>query len=285
MNIFRNNSKVNSPIVTERNSFNSKFRHVKRAIFLTLALTVLPACNFNKETPKDLGNVTTREVLNHTDQLIGKTVTIRSEPIGKVGPASFTLNDPRLFGNDPVLIINATGKKFDLPADSSADVQVTGIVRRFAFAEVEREYNLNLDKKSYLGYENKPVIIAKSMAPAPDPGEITQNPQRYYNKRLAVTGEVENIRNTNLFTLDEDKLFGGEDLLVLNLGSQQVSVKEDETVAVTGVVRPFLVAEFERDYDLTWDLKIREGLEAEYKNKPVLVAEGVYPSAIPESEK
>ena len=285
MNILENNNKINSSIATEGNSFTSKFWHLKRTVLLALALTILPACSFNNETPKDLSNVTTREVLNHTDQLIGKTVTIRSEPIGKVGPSSFTLNDPRLFGNDPILIVNATGKKFDLPADSGADVQVTGIVRRFVLAEVEREYNLNLDKESYLGYENEPVIIAKSMAPAPDPGEITQNPQRYYNKRLAVTGEVENIRNTNLFTLDEDKLFGGEDLLVLNLGSQQVSVKEDETVAVTGVVRPFLVAEFERDYDLTWDLKIKEGLEAEYKNKPVLVAEGVYPSAIPESKK
>ncbi|MGB3203131.1 MAG: hypothetical protein WBA99_19655, partial [Nodosilinea sp.] len=95
------------------------------------------------------------------------------------------------------------------------------------------------------------------------------------------------------FTLDEEQLFGAEDLLVVYAtprdgvdqplpAAGMAGVSDDETVAVTGVLRPFVLSEFERDYDLTWDLDFQEQLEAEYTNRPVLVATGVYPSAIPE---
>jgi len=60
------------------------------------------------------------------------------------------------------------------------------------------------------------------------------------------------------------------------------SVPESEKVAVTGVLRSFVLAQLEREYDLQWDLTLKQKLEAEYTNKPVLVATGVYPSAIPE---
>lgn len=81
--------------------------------------------------------------------------------------------------------------------------------------------------------------------------------------------------------MDEDKLFGGQDLLVIRAGTPKRTVNEGEKVAVTGVLRPFVVAELERDYDLNWDLTLQRTLEAEYKNKPVFIANEVYPSAIP----
>lgn len=45
------------------------------------------------------------------------------------------------------------------------------------------------------------------------------------------------------------------------------------------MVRPFIKSEFERDYDLTWDLDFQEELEAEYTEKPVLVVDSIYPAA------
>ena len=108
-------------------------------------------------------------------------------------------------------------------------------------------------------YETKPVIIAQSVALAPDPGDITADPEKFYNQRIAVEGEVEEIRETGLFTIDEEKLFGGEDLLVYAPDvSTSRPVKEDEVITVTGVLRPFVVADFERDYDLQWDLSVKE---------------------------
>ncbi|MBO3463893.1 hypothetical protein G7B40_024520 [Aetokthonos hydrillicola Thurmond2011] len=57
-----------------------------------------------------------------------------------------------------------------------------------------------------------------------------------------------------------------------------VTIHEGETVVVYGEVRPFVVTTIDRDYHLTWDLNVRKQLEKEYTNKPVLIAETIYPS-------
>ncbi|KYC43667.1 hypothetical protein WA1_00405 [Scytonema hofmannii PCC 7110] len=268
----------------KKSTFIHKLWNPKGTIALALAAFILPACTNNLEArdpePPE-NNVTTEEVADNTNQLIGKTVTVRSTPVKKIDPSTFTIRDQQFFASEPILVVNASGKPFVLPTDLGTQIQATGVVRQFVVAEVEREYNLDLDPELYAEYENKPAIIAQSLAQAPKPGEITTDPNQYYGKRLAVTGEVENIRSTNSFTLDEDKLFGGQDLLVLH-STPQPKVTEGEKVAVTGVLRPFVVAELERDYDLTWDLTLKKKLEAEYSNKPVLVANEVYPSAIPQ---
>lgn len=250
---------------------------------LALFTLLLGSCTNNLEqqsaTPEN--NVTTEEVADNTNQLLGKTVTIRSKPIQKLSASTFTISDQQFFGSEPILVVNATGKPFTFPADPNTLIQATGQVSKFVVADIEREYKLDLDPNLYKDYENKPAIIAQSLAQAPKPGEITTDPQQYYGKRLAVTGEVENITNGNSFTLDEDKLFGGQDLLVL-YQNPQPKVTENEKVAVTGVLRQFVVADLERDYNLTWNLDLKRQLEAEYSNKPVLIADEVYPSAIPQ---
>ncbi|WP_313898198.1 hypothetical protein [Nodosilinea sp. LEGE 07298] len=230
----------------------------------------------------------TEDVADNTENYIGQVVTIRSEPVEVVGDSSFTVSDEQFFGTEPILVINASGEPLLLPEDDDVDVQVTGEVRNFVIADVEEEFGLTLDPDLYVDYEEQPAIIAQSIALAPEPGEITSNPEQYYGETLAVTGEVEDIRSGSAFTLDEEQLFGAEDLLVVYAsprdGVQQPlpAVTDDETVAVTGVLRAFVVADFERDYDLGWDLEFQEQLEAEYSNRPVLVATGIYPSAIPE---
>ncbi|NJR73376.1 MAG: hypothetical protein HC773_06120 [Scytonema sp. CRU_2_7] len=46
---------------------------------------------------------------------------------------------------------------------------------------------------------------------------------------------------------------------------------------MVGVVRPFVVADIEREYGITWDERVRRQLEADYRNKPVFVADTIYP--------
>ncbi|MBD2515912.1 hypothetical protein H6G93_12965 [Nostoc sp. FACHB-973] len=256
----------------------------KGAIALALSIVLLGACTNNSEREAAVpeGNVTTKEVANNTNELIGKTVTIRSIPVKKLGPSTFTIADKQFFSAKPILVVNASGKTFTLPTDPNTPIQATGPVRKLAIADINRDYNLGLDPNLYKEYETQPAIIAQSIALAPKPGELTTNPQLYYGKNLAVTGEVENIRNASSFTLDEDKLFGGQDLLVIRAGTPKATVNKGEKVAVTGVLRPFVIADLKRDYDLKWDLTLEKQLEVEYKNKPVLVATDVYPSAIPQ---
>ncbi|PSR15586.1 hypothetical protein C8255_22330 [filamentous cyanobacterium CCP3] len=240
------------------------------------------------QTPSGATNVQTEDVAGETESYIGQVVTVRSEPLEVVDDSSFTVGDEQFFGAEPILVINASGEPLLLPEDDDVEVQVTGEVRNFVIADVEQEFGLTLDPTLYTDYEEQPVIIAQSIALAPEPGEITSNPEQYYGETLAVTGEVEDIQSGSAFTLDEEQLFGAEDLLVVYAsprdGVQQPlpAVTDGEDVAVTGVLRAFVVSEFERDYDLGWDLELQEQLEAEYSNRPVLVATGIYPSAIPE---
>ena len=272
-----------------------KNRTLPTGIALALMALVLPACNDARQeaaAPPVAGetNVTTEEVADETNRLIGQTVTIRSEPVEKINANTFTVSDEQFFGTESILVVNASGQPFVLPAEDNVEVQVTGQVRNFVLADVEREFNLGLDREVYVEYENKPAIIAQAIALAPEPGEISSDPEQYYGKELAVTGEIEDVTGANSFTLDEDQLFGATDLLVLRANPVAgapavVPVKDGETVAVTGVLRPFVVADIERDYDLTWDLELQRKLEAEYSQKPVLIADAVYPSAIPDAAK
>lgn len=287
----------------------NKLWNTKGAIALALAAIVLPACTNQLETNRPAsptgetatqpqantpvsptGNVTTEEVTDNTKQLIGKTVTVRSEPVRKVGNNTFTISDEEFFGNETILVVNASGQPLALPTDDT-EVQVTGEVRQFVVADVNRDYDfLDLEPNLYVEYEGKPAIIAQSIAPAPEPGEITSNPKQYYGRTLAVTGEVEEILSPTTFTLDEDQLFGASDLLVLVANPKtgttaNTAVKEDQTVAVTGVLRPLVVADLEREYDFNWDEGFVKQLEAEYSQKPVLVVQSVYQSAIPRAAK
>ena len=248
---------------------------------LVASAIVLPGCGPAETTTQQEAkeNVTTQELSNGAEGQIGKTVSIRSEVAETVGDSAFLLDDKQLFGGEDVLVINASGKPFTLVDGDDTDVQVTGEVQQFVVADVDKQYGLNLDPALYVDYENKPVVIAESIALSPDPGDLTSDPEKYYNKRIALEGEVEDKLSPTIFTIDEDQLFNGEDVLVLTQGATP-QTQDGEKVTVTGVLRPFVKAEFDRDYTLDWDLSVQQKIDAEYTEKPVFVADGVYPSAM-----
>ncbi|MBE9059789.1 hypothetical protein [cf. Phormidesmis sp. LEGE 11477] len=247
------------------------------------SLFLLPACGSPQttDTAAEEANVTSEELVDDTASYVGEEVTIRGEVEATVDETAFLMADDDYFNGEGILVINASSEPFVVPDVGETQVQVTGQVETFAMTAVSTEYGLTLDADLYNEYEDQPVIIAQSIALAPDPGDITANPEFYYDKRIAVEGEVEDILESGLFTLDEDELFGGDDLLVIP-GELASTVQEDEIVTATGVLRPYIAADFERDYDLQWDLSVQKTIEAEYETKPVFVADMVYPSAVPE---
>jgi hypothetical protein len=280
MNNRFNEVRVDSYAYVRRNSFTQALWNTKgTAIALAFLAMFLPACATNDPNaggPTAQSNVSTEEVAEETNELLGQSVTVRSKVGEKVGVNSFTVTDNELFGNDKVLVINASGAPTVLPEDT--ELQVTGKVQKFVVADVEREFNLDLEPEVEVEYKDKPVIIAQSIALAPEPGEVTKNPTAFYNKTIAVKAEVEDIVSPTSFTLDEDKLTSTQDLLVLNTTPGQ-TINDGEEVVLTGVLRPFVVADIERDYDLNWDLTLQRKLEAEYRQKPALIATNVFPAA------
>ncbi|WP_245894864.1 hypothetical protein [Nostoc cycadae] len=267
-----------------------KLQQKKGAIAIGLMAIILPACSYDQPqaitpaTPEQQRNQVSREIVDSqieevtdkTDKLIGKSVTITTQPIRLIGPTSFTVNDKELFDNQNILVINATGQPFTLPSTNNIPIQITGQVRRFDLAQINQDYKLDLQTDYYRDYDDQPVIVAKSLALSPNPGELTTNPNAYYGKKLTVTGKVANINSAIAYTLDENKLLGGEDLLILHT-KPQAKVKPGEQISVSGVLRPLVITELERDYNLTWDLNLRKQLEAKYRNKPVLVVTNVAP--------
>ncbi|MDY6785823.1 MAG: hypothetical protein SW833_25290 [Cyanobacteriota bacterium] len=257
------------------------------AIALALMALLLPACTNNAEPEVDEpnvtepaetdGNATVEDVAEDTEELFGQEVTVRGEPTEILDDVSFTISDGDFFDGDEILIVNKSGEPFVLPEGDDVEIQVTGEVRQFSAFDFQEEFELDWTPGD--DYGERPTIVAESIALAPAPGQVTDNPEEYYGQIVAVEGEVEEVVDATTFTLEEEQVVGGEDLTVINLTEPTQGIVEENQIVVTGEVRSFVLTEIERDYELTWDLDLKEKLEAEYSDKPVLIATGIYPSA------
>ncbi|BCL38423.1 hypothetical protein [Nostoc sp. MS1] len=243
-------------------------------IFLVIMAMFIRGGNLFGESPT-VTNLA--EISDNTDEFMGKAVTIKSEAIARVGQSSFTINNQKFLAGQPLVVINASGKPFDLPPNQDTPIQVTGEVRNLVIPEIEREYNLNIQDQDYTDYINKPAIIAQHLALAPQITQVNQRPEQYYGRQLVVTGKVKNINSPVLLTLNEGQLFGEQDLVVLLKAPATVAINQGQSISVVGEVRPFVAADIARDYNFTWDENVRKQLEAEYGNKTVLIADTVYP--------
>lgn len=229
----------------------------------------------NQRTPQERRNVTSEELADKFKAMVGKRVTVRGRFLEKIGNNTFTIADEEFLGVEPILIVNLSGNPLDIPSNG-IEVQATGVVRSFSLAEIAKRYNQQFDRATYAQYENDPVIIARSVAPAPEPEEITGNPTPYYNRRLAVPGNVERVYSPNAFVLENN-------LLVLNPYPKQATrqrVTQGEKVVATGVLDRLVIADIEREYGFTLDAGIRKQLEVDYADRPVLIIDNVYPSAV-----
>ncbi|AFY84750.1 hypothetical protein [Oscillatoria acuminata] len=224
--------------------------------------------------PEDLGPVASSEAIERTAQLLGKIITIRAEPVAQISPHSFTIQEDWVFGSEPILAINASGVPVIVPIDPQTPLQITGTMVRFIPVDIERAYGIQLDPRLYAQYEGEPAMIAQSITFSPEPAEVTNNPTRYYNHVLAVPGEVATRVATESFTLDASGAMGGNNLLAIAPNSPPL--QPGQSILATGVLRPFVLAEIEREHPLTWDGNVRAQVAAEYRNQPVLMVDHIY---------
>ena len=246
------------------------------AVLLGLA-TILIATKSPVLQAQEADDNTTIEEIAEDETTVGEEVTVRGEVEEVESGVSFVIQEEGFLEGDEVLVINVSDNIVPEEAED-LKLQVTGEIGQLVLADVEEEYGLALDPELYVEYETQPVVLATNIVLSPDIEEVSEDPENYYNLEIALQGEVDEIRNDYAFTLAEDELFEGDDLLIINATGEPLP-QEDESVVVTGMVRPFIKAEFERDYDLTWDLDVEQEIEAEYTEKPVLVVDSIYPSA------
>ena len=242
-----------------------------------LIVMILLACTNSSQTAVDKeGLVDVAEITQNSESYIGQSVLVRNDVLETIGERGLILDKDRVFRGKAILILAIDTSQMPslFSKDRTPEVLVSGTVERFNLNDIEQKYGLNLEPNLYSQYKNQLVIIAKSLILSPDPEDLTGNPEIYYGKPLAIKGELEDIKSYGVFELDEEQAFGGEDLLVVQL-KPRITLKEEQNAIVYGTLRPFSAIELERDYNLGWDLSIQEQIEAEYSQKPVLIAEKI----------
>lgn len=106
-----------------------------------------------------------------------------------------------------------------------------------------------------------------------DVEDVAENPGAVAGEQVELMGEVEEIIGPNAFRLQEEgELIDDDSVLVIDVAATE-PIAEDQEVRVIGEVRSLVVADLEREYDLTWDADIREQIEAEYEGQPVIIAQ------------
>jgi len=131
-------------------------------------------------------------------------------------------------------------------------------------------------------------VLAKVPAATPAPrgqavaitaGQLAATPENYIGRKVTVRAEIEDVYNPQLFTLDEDRMFVGPDVIVYakNGRTSLTEEQEDQTVTVTGEVRKFVDSELFGT--ATWFDPWFNDLDATgrglVRSRPVIIADSI----------
>lgn len=246
---------------------------LEASVIFTIA-TISACADSSPPAVNKSGLVDVAEITQNIESYIGQTVLVRNDVIQTIGERGSILDKDRAFSGETIIVIDTSKVPLKLAEENTPEVLVKGKVKRLTLADIQQQYNITLDSNIYSKYENQPAIVADSLILSPDPEDLTKNPEAYYNKPLAIAGELEDLKSYGVFELDEEQAFGGEDLIVVQ-PKPRIKLNKEQMAIVYGKLRPFIAVELERDYDLGWDLLVRQEIEAEYSQKPVLVADKI----------
>ncbi|MBE9111137.1 hypothetical protein IQ273_17160 [Nodosilinea sp. LEGE 07298] len=252
------------------------------AIALGLTVSLVSACNQSApDTQAEQENVTSGEVaqVEAGDPVVGELVTVRSGIVETIDDNSFVMES---INGDPILIINPTGPAFT-PPEENIPIQVTGQLEVFDTASIDQYGVDNLDPALYEEYDQQPAIVAQSIALAPRPQDLWDAPNTYFDETIAIEGDLRPLEGSeNAFALFEEGW--NDDIGVLVVGVNQAvdtaSLEEGENIVVTGQAR-LADATLLQEADFGWDDNQIQEFLSRYENRPVIIVDEVYPSAVP----
>ncbi len=218
-------------------------------------------------------SVTAEDIASNAENFVGQTVTLRGD-VKEIGTSAttFLMDDEGFLTGEGILVVNSSGEPFAIPNADEMQVQVTGEVRQFRREEINTAYGFNLDPELYSEYENQPAIVAESLALSPTPEQVSENPDLFYNRPIAIEGQFNEQLAPNAFS------FNNDEILVLNADELEI-LPENQDLVVTGEVRPFDLAALQSEYNLNWDAELQQRMQDQYSNSLVLVADGIYVNA------
>jgi hypothetical protein len=120
------------------------------------------------------------------------------------------------------------------------------------------------------------TAFAKEEAGTISAGHLAKHAKDYYGKQVTVKAEVEDVFGAKMFTLDEDALMAGPDVLVMVPRGLTATLAHDQEVLVTGEVRRYVEKDLDKDFDFFKDGKIvKKETRVEWETRPVIVATSV----------
>lgn len=254
----------------------------KGVFALGLSLSILSACNGQTQSDQaSQDNITSDDVtqVEAGDPVVGQLVTIRSGVVETLDNNGFVMESNN---GDLILIVNPTSTPFTQPQEA-VPIQVTGRLEIFSAADSAQQYGIELDPALYSEYDQQPIIIADNFALAPRPQDLWNAPDEYYEEVIAVEGDLRPLEESeNSFALFEEGW--ASDTGVLIIGVEQLvdvaDLEAGENIVVTGRAQP-LDENLLREAEFGWDDNQIQEFLSRYENRPVIVAEQVYPSALP----
>ncbi|HHP7232349.1 MAG TPA: hypothetical protein ACFCUY_15990, partial [Xenococcaceae cyanobacterium] len=222
------------------------------------------------------------EVRANTDQWLGKTITVTGTVEQLLEGSAFTMENEAYLDADRLLVINRSGEPIPELPETDIALQVTGRVAKVDQAEFIEDIDVDFPATAVDEFTNQPAIYADSIILAPDPKEVIETPANFYNREVAIEGEVAAVLNSNTFTLAQHSyaLPEDRDLLVLNLTSEPIPAEQAEVV-IRGVVRPYDRQQLEQDYG---EQLFTAESDEKYTNAGVLIVESIAEADIDFSE-
>jgi len=233
--------------------------------------------------------VTLSEVADHPQPMWGQTVVVSAQVATLVNQRTMLIGSDTPIVGDTVLVVSPRplAALLDGAPDqrlAEGDVaRVTGEIRRFSASELEAAFGIG--PQEVTDYDGEAVIIASSIELEPPVGvgagdpefggsagpevgisveDIHNHPERYYGRRVAVSGEVEHVYGPHIAWLRD------EGVLVVR-EEAAVTWFDEASAFVVGEVRRFDPAALEGE--LAIDLGDAQLMQ--HAGEPVIVAASI----------
>lgn len=213
-------------------------------------------------------------------QIVGESISFKGEFTGPVSDSIFRVEavDQEAKGLeelDGILVLNSSDQSFRVPAGEETPIWILGEVRTLTAEDLESN---SVPPEQQAELEGEAVVVAESVTLAPEPEELVENAEAFLNQEVTVFGNVELTDNPDTFVVENPGLFQGKGVVVIEgEGADLFKAVDNQRTAVSGVLRSYVIADLEKEYGLVWDLSLREKIEAEFQQSPVVIATGVYP--------
>ena len=173
------------------------------ALMLSAFLFLTSCANSAEDRAENVGGITANQVVENPSAYVGKTVTVSGDVEEIWGPRAFNMDSGAsvgellVVGREPFPNLADAGNRAYVINDVAT---VTGVVRMFVTADVEREIGWDLDPQIEAEFNGKPVLVVQKAAFRPgtrSAAATTTANTTMMTENTAVTDRNSNVSGAN----------------------------------------------------------------------------------------